>query len=666
MKRRTFPRLGSTLGLLALLPLAYFNCSKMSSAPGLGGTSYDASNALQTFTVTSDGTITIWQDKQLKYSPTGGAAGAYTISSLPAWAVFDRTTGTIVGVPRKLSDTATFTITDTGSGTTYGPFKVRIIGDQLKEQQWHLVNTGQTGYALYGGTAGADIHYTDSVANNYLGMGVRVAISDIGVYVAHADLAPNLLAGESRNYNNISGGFFGDPTPPLNVPDNAHGTAVTGLAVAKGWNGIGGRGVAPEARFAGFMFLSAQETLTDAGLITAAINDQFSGNFDVFNFSWGDAQCGFTNYDASFAAKLAANVATQRGGKGSVYVAAAGNSFVEALSNCTGTTTSDYVLGNSGFSELLTTPYTINVAAMNASGVSASYSTPGAANWITSTGGEYGWSKVDPDSTDSPKPALVTTDFPGCSIGMKTLDKDNSDFDRGVNNPDCSYLNTMNGTSGAAPTVTGAAAILLQVNPNLSWRDVKYILAKTADQIDPTAMMNTHPNTSMNLTGHVYEPGWLTNAAGFHFHNWYGFGRVNIDNAVAMAKAYAFPLGVYRTTGFRSAGAVTAAIPDASATGLTQTLAISDAMTIEAVQLKVSTTGCSGQLGLELTSPAGTKSVVMNINSGMQNGAIPAHTFLTNAFLGEASAGTWSLKVIDGRAGCTANLTNWQLAFHGH
>ena len=42
----------------------------------------------------------------------------------------------------------------------------------------------------------------------------------------------------------------------------------------------------------------------------------------------------------------------------------------------------------------------------------------------------------------------------------------------------------MNGTSSSTPMVAGVAALMLQANPNLSWRDVRVILAKTARQND--------------------------------------------------------------------------------------------------------------------------------------------------------------------------------------
>ncbi|WP_163367104.1 S8 family serine peptidase, partial [Escherichia coli] len=49
-----------------------------------------------------------------------------------------------------------------------------------------------------------------------------------------------------------------------------------------------------------------------------------------------------------------------------------------------------------------------------------------------------------------------------------------------------SVTTTFGGTSAAAPQVTGTVALMLEANPNLGWRDVRTILAMSAEQ--PTAI----------------------------------------------------------------------------------------------------------------------------------------------------------------------------------
>lgn len=72
------------------------------------------------------------------------------------------------------------------------------------------------------------------------------------------------------------------------------------------------------------------------------------------------------------------------------------------------------------------------------------------------------------------------------------------------------------GTSAAAPTVAGVAALLLSVNPTLSARQIRQILRETAVRIDPD---NTDP-----------VGRWVNG-----FSRWYGHGR--IDAAAAVERA---------------------------------------------------------------------------------------------------------------------------------
>lgn len=74
----------------------------------------------------------------------------------------------------------------------------------------------------------------------------------------------------------------------------------------------------------------------------------------------------------------------------------------------------------------------------------------------------------------------------------------------------------MSGTSMAAPFVTGTAAYLLSIRPELTPYQLKTILEKTADKINKDDK----------------EYGQY-NAAGFS--KWYGYGRVNVLNAARMA-----------------------------------------------------------------------------------------------------------------------------------
>lgn len=640
-----------------------FDSSSLAGSVGLDSEGFSVPDA--------NGVVTAYQDRTFKLRVPNGKIS----TTLPDWARIDSTTGVVSGIPHSLSSNGKSFSVFNNANQLVGTYKLRLFGNPLVEHQWHLKNTGQKAFALYNGTAGEDVHMSETVANNITGNGVRVAVSDTGVYLAHEALTQNVLRNESRSYLNnyaVIKSWIGDATPDTNVEENAHGTAVASLIAETGWNGIGGRGVAPNAKFAGFLFTSAQDALAAKGYGTAGFLDQFNGQFDIFNYSWGDPQCMLLEYGNSLNDKLFYGVTQQRRGLGSVYVMAGGNSYTEDIMNCFSDVSSKDVFGNSNFSELQTNPYIISVAAVNAEGVSSSYSTPGSNLWISAPGGEYGWDVTSTSGyLELSQPAMVTADFPGCDIGIKKHYKTKNQFNNGAGlNSSCNYTATMNGSSSAAPIVSGAVALLLQVNPNLSWRDVKDILAKTADKINPSANPSRHPSSSLNLTGYTYDLGWITNAAGFHFQNYYGFGRINIDNAVKLAKQYNFPMGTFKqtntgTTWKYTSGTISSTIPDANASGLVRTANVTDDLVIEAVQLHISVDNCVGQVGIELQSPSGTKSILMNINSQLEDSYMD-HTFLSNVFYGERSRGNWNIKIVDGKSGCTGKLTKWSLNFFGH
>ena len=137
-------------------------------------------------------------------------------------------------------------------------------------------------------------------------------------------------------------------------------------------------------------------------------------------------------------------------------------------------------------------------------------------------------------------PAMMTADRSTCSVGYVrsgTGDTPRNPFQNGDSphpeNPECKYSSTFNGTSSAAPTVAGSVAMILEANNNLTWRDMKHILASTSAITDSSR--------SYDIDG-INQYSWVTNFAGYSHHNWYGFGVVDIDAAISMAENYNFPL----------------------------------------------------------------------------------------------------------------------------
>jgi subtilisin-like proprotein convertase family protein len=75
-------------------------------------------------------------------------------------------------------------------------------------------------------------------------------------------------------------------------------------------------------------------------------------------------------------------------------------------------------------------------------------------------------------------------------------------------------------------------------------------------------------------------------------------------------------------------------------------------------------------LAIELTGPGadgtGTKSILLNVRNGLGEGFSGDFVLSSNAFLGENPAGTWTLKIVDGRATKTGLLHGWSIKIYGH
>ena len=96
--------------------------------------------------------------------------------------------------------------------------------------------------------------------------------------------------------------------------------------------------------------------------------------------------------------------------------------------------------------------------------------------WITAAGGHSGYTT---GSISSDATAAIVTTFSSYrrmdlgytdEIGAPWMDSDDKQY----------YTQAMNGTSAAAPMVSGAAALAYQVKPDMTVSQLRYLLAKTA------------------------------------------------------------------------------------------------------------------------------------------------------------------------------------------
>ncbi|MCX2892719.1 S8 family serine peptidase [Stenotrophomonas lactitubi] len=552
--------------------------------------------------------------------------------------------------------------------------------DPLAGRQWHLLNTGQ---AVLGDTlpvAGNDLNVDGLFRNGIRGQGVTIAIVDDGLQIAHPDLAANVAAIAGKNFSNGSN----NPSPSDPNRDN-HGTMVGGIAGAVGANGVGVRGVAPAATLKGFNVLASDAGGNQLSNIEYSWWDGAeSADVQVFNNSWG---AGPSNPNLPFAFSqndVASNeqaLSGTRGGRGGIYVKAAGNNFDNAAINqfqdvCTADTrnrrTGCVPAGRDPRNNLFNV---ITVAAVRADGVRSSYSSTGSALWVSGFGGENGWQRqyVPNQLAVRYDPAILTTDVTGCAQGSNTNAQRYNALDSNLSALDstCNYTGRMNGTSAATPMVSGVAALVLEANPNLSYRDVKYILATTATR--------NHPNQpAVTLAdGRTLVPGWTVNAANRAYSNWYGFGVVNAARAVQVAENFQ-SLGPLVDTGWRTTTR-TVAIGNTTNAAARLTFQVANgARNIESVQLGFRVNHSNTrQLQFVLVSPSGTRSVVQPAftaigsgTGGVQRNFTNWDLLSSNAFLDENATGTWTLEVTDmgqaANAASRGNLEFFKIRVLGH
>ena len=535
--------------------------------------------------------------------------------------------------------------------------------DPLFGQQWSLNNTGQASFAADGGVAGQDLNMRQTLVDGPTGAHVQVAVVDTGLEICHPDLAANVELNLSYNFNAPiwHGAQADDPFLPTVMGD--HGTSVAGLIAAAASNGVGGRGVAPAASLRGFNLLasSAQETILFDALGMSEANPR-SDDVHVFNMSFGSIGSA-ENLPDDQRKLFRVGVTRLREGRGALYVKAAGNDFNDCteldadrqpvaplldLSVELGCTAAN----RDGENNL---PYVIVAGGFSADGKRSSYSSAGATLWVVVPAGEYG----------RRQPAMITTDQMGTDRGYG-LYGGPLGSDREAN-PLGDYTSIFNGTSSAAPNTSGAVALLLETKPALTWRDVKHILAKTARRLDADI---PRVRVAFGGTPAVLQHGWITNASGYHFHNWYGFGAIDVDAAVALAATHTpNSLGVF-TESAPVQLAAKGTIPDHDGGGLTQTqnvTGLSRTANIEAVQLRLEVTHANPrELGVELISPAGTRSIINPVFNDALKGVLNPldWTILSNAFYGESPSGEWTLNVIDAAEGNIGTLDAWSLIFY--
>ena len=220
--------------------------------------------------------------------------------------------------------------------------------------------------------------------------------------------------------------------------------------------------------------------------------------------------------------------------------------------------------------------------------------------------------------------------------------------------PDQSYTSRFGGTSSAAPLVAGVLALVKEAQPALNTRLAKHLLAKTSDVVDAD-------DSTVTGGGDETTPGsaWKTNAAGLKFNMNYGFGLIDAAELVSEATKYS---GVTPLQNFGSGTlTVNAFLDDFSTVTRTTSVNVPNAKPLEEVVVALDVTHTyRGDVEAYLTSPSGTTGRLV-LKDGNDPKSDFTWSFTSNAFWGESSNGTWTVRVGDAGAADTGIWNSWSL-----
>ena len=213
------------------------------------------------------------------------------------------------------------------------------------------------------------------------------------------------------------------------------------------------------------------------------------------------------------------------------------------------------------------------------------------------------------------------------------------------------YRSDFIGTSASAPMASGVIALMLSINPQLTWRDVPIILARSARVNDAT------------------DAGWV---AGFNHK--YGFGVLDATAAVTMAKSWASVGDSSSLKACTTSVSSSADVPDTGA-ALSTTAALINCgiRAIEHVAVTVQIDHeYSGDLAIDLFSPTGTVSSLATPRRCANGdrtkntcGTFSGWQFGSVRHLDEQASGNWHLAIKDTVAGKTGKLLGWSITVYG-
>ncbi|MBN2824883.1 MAG: S8 family serine peptidase [Campylobacterales bacterium] len=323
------------------------------------------------------------------------------------------------------------------------------LQDPYRQYLWHIETPSNTSFRY---NYSIDQDASANIAKAWeltKGEGVLIAIIDNGFDVEHEDLKDNIVL----TYN-----VADDNSDVSNEDSSTHGTAATGIIIASS-NETGTIGVAPKAKI---VLIKDHELSTDSDMVKAFEYAQKSGA-RVVSCSWGT-----NNVSDVVASKI-----QELYDDGIVVVFASGNDGMS--------------LDRYGIDDESELAYVIGVGSSSEFNTRSSYSSYGERIDILAPAGEY-------------IGIVATDDYGANQIAQR----------EGILANGYTFFN---GTSAAAPIVSGVVALMLSVNPDLTPAQVREIIISNAQKIG----------------GVEYIAGW---------NRKYAYGKIDAYKAVLAAREY--------------------------------------------------------------------------------------------------------------------------------
>jgi subtilisin family serine protease len=318
--------------------------------------------------------------------------------------------------------------------------------EPLYKEQWAL-HYDKAFYEAYAINQETHIHGENSMAR-YTGKGVKIAIIDIGFDTNHFEYNQNII----KTINSADGS---SDVKCINSQECYHGSAVAGI-IASNINNKGLRGVSPDVQLI-LIKLDLAGYIGDDEILNA-LEYANSQNVDIINNSWGTG-----SISPVIKEKIDDMATNGRDSKGIVFVFASGNKGKE----------------NNNDESMIES--VIGVGSSDEDNLRAIYSNFG-------------------DGLDIVAPG-------GYNLGITTT-YDSNDTNHVSNYMRAEDFKKFQGTSASSPIVSGAIALLLEKNPNLTRVQIQKILQDNSDKIG-----NVEYNNGKN--------------------NYYGYGKLNIDKILS-------------------------------------------------------------------------------------------------------------------------------------